>query len=74
MGQQFFHSNFIFFAFFIFFYLNLLFLSWLAGQPNNQGGSASNLVEACGLFADNGFHDLPCSNSLAYICEINIKS
>ena len=53
-----------------FFNLNLLFLSWLAGQPNNQGGSASNLVEACGLFADNGFHDLPCSENLAYICEI----
>ena len=46
----------------------------MAGQPNNQGGSASNLVEGCGLFTDSVFHDLPCSENLAYICELNRSS
>ena len=46
--------------------------SWAYYEPGNNGGSSTNLVEACGVFTDTGYNDFRCSNSLGYLCEVNI--
>jgi hypothetical protein len=47
--------------------------SWNSGEPNNFGGSASNLVEGCAELGPAGtMYDTPCSSSKGYICEINL--
>lgn len=51
----------------------LFFFSWAPNQPDNEGQDQTILNEACGQISDNGFHDLICLTTRAYICEININ-
>lgn len=52
--------------YFIFFY------SWTSGEPNNAGGSSTNIAEGCGEITIYGYYDVPCTLLRNYICEIKI--
>ena len=54
------------------FELKFFLLSWAPNQPDNSGGSMTNLVEGCGEMAEDGLNDAPCSVTRRYICEVDI--